>query len=121
MDNTTRIYAIDGPECISARDFIYLYGPKLERILEEPNAWIFLTDLPGVGIYTARYLLSQHYRNATVYHVGNEPRQNIANLNLAGGFETPDEAKSRMILDSDELFDISTNVLNIEILSVDKI
>nr|QBK85939.1 MAG: hypothetical protein LCMAC101_05340 [Marseillevirus LCMAC101] len=102
--NKSRVYAINGPIDISSRDFIRLYGPKLESILEDPDASILLTDLPGVGIYTARYLLSQHYRNATVYHVGKKPRQNIANLNLRGGFKTPAEAKARMILDSGELY-----------------
>ena len=107
MANKSRVYAIDGPEDFSVKDFLHFYSSKLEIILEDPDASILLTDLPGVGIYTARYLLSQHYRNATVYHVGEKPRQNIANLNLCGGFKTRSEAKAKMILDSDELIDIS--------------
>jgi len=103
-EGNPRVYAIDGPTDITTRDFIRLYGSKLESILEDPDASILLTDLPGVGIYTAKYLLSQHYRNATVYHVGKKPRQNIANLNLRGGFKTPAEAKAKMILDSDEVY-----------------
>ena len=107
MDHQHRIYAIDGPSDISARDFVRLYGPKLETILENPNAKILITDLSGVGIYTARYLISHHYRNAVLYHVGSKPRQNIANLDRVGGFKTQSEVRASMILDADEVFDIS--------------
>lgn len=101
-----RTYAILGPVEISSRDYSLFYGPKLEEILSNPNARILITDQPGVGIYTARYLKSQHYRNCILYHVGDNPQHNIGMLNTRCGFSTVAESHAQMILDSDKVIDI---------------
>ncbi len=95
-------YAIDGSEHLTSAEFIKLYSSKLEEILEDPNAHILLTDFPGCGIFLARYLKGHFYRNAVLYHVGNNPSINIANLLTKGNFVTREECRAQMINDSDE-------------------
>lgn len=95
------VYAIDGPEDLSSKNFSILYTATLEDILEDPEARIIITDKQGCGIFIARYLEKHYYRNAIIYHMGQEPRHNIAKLKTQGGFMSKAEITAQMINDSD--------------------
>ena len=78
-------------------------APILDRILENPDSQIILSDLSGGCIYVARYLKKKYYRKAILYHVGRDPRINIAEIPTKGGFATPKECREGIVNDSDVL------------------
>jgi hypothetical protein len=94
------IYAIDGPDDLSSYNFNKLYVPKLEKILEDPNAQILITDSSGCGILTSRYLKNNYYRNAIIYHLGDKPKHNLGNLPVRGGFISKAECTAQMMMDA---------------------
>ncbi len=101
---TSKIYGFVDENLLSpvtSAEFLKKYTSTLEEILEDPHAQILLTDLPGCGIYIARYLKERYYRNAVLYHVGGKPRVNIASLPTKGGFDNPEECKLQIIKNGD--------------------
>ena len=101
------IYAIDGSEKMSSAEFVKLYYTTLDEILDDPDSSILLTDKSGCGVFVARYLKQNLYRNATIYHTKRKPRSNIANLKTCGGFLNKKECRKSLIKDSDEYINFS--------------
>ena len=77
----SKTYGFIGAEFISSARFMREIVPILEKITRDPDAYIIVSDLPGDGgTFVSRYLKEIYYRNAIVYHIGNNPRSNIAVL-----------------------------------------
>lgn len=75
----------------------------LEDILDEVDSKIILTDLGPGGVLVARYLKRRYYRNAVLYHIGDKPRVNIANLPTKGGFSSAKECLESVMNSSDSV------------------
>jgi len=62
-----------GEESVTAAKFLSNHTAVLEKILEDPHASILFSDLPGDGgVFIARYLRGHYYRNAVLYHLGDD-------------------------------------------------
>ncbi len=96
-----KIYAFIDTSSITSLQFSIEIAPMLEDILEDPDARIIFSDLPGGNIYIARYLKGHYYRNATIYHIGEFPRFNLSNLPTKGGFRDNESVIETLIQDAD--------------------
>ena len=86
----SKTYGFIGMGFISSTRFMREIVPILEKITRDPDAYIIVSDLPGDGgTFISRYLKEIYYRNATVYHIGDKPRSNIAHLSTKS-FSDPD-------------------------------
>ncbi len=103
MSNVSKVYGFIDVTSITAVKFSVNIIPVLERILEDPNAQILFSDLSGGNIYISRYLREYYYRNAVLYHIGEKPRINLANLPMKGGFNTAKEVINALFRDADEI------------------
>lgn len=85
--------------CTTA-EFIKKYSSVIEEIIDHPDSEVHLTDFGG-GIPLARFLKERFFRNATLYHLHNEPKINMCNFtSLRGGFETKEECQVQIEKDS---------------------
>lgn len=103
----TTIYAIIGPQNISSLDFAVHYPDLLDRVLDDPNGKVIVSDDSGVSIYTIKYLQNHQYRNITVYHLGDKPRHKVGKYPTKGGFRTVSELQAALLTDSDRVLQIS--------------
>lgn len=93
-----------GEEPVTAAKFLSNHTAALEKILEDPHASILFSDLPGDGgVFIARYLRGHYYRNAVLYHLGEFPRVNLADLPTQGGFSSPAELHEALTTAADEV------------------
>lgn len=106
MDSPIYGIIVDTKQPISSDLFMKRYSELLEDILDDPDARIFLSDIGPGSIFVARFLKKRYYRNATLHHVGDKPRINIADLPLKGGFKTRKECQSYIQKNSTHLIHI---------------
>lgn len=97
------VYAFIDVSSISASRFVVEVSPILEEILDDPEAHVIFSDLPGGNIYIARILKGHYYRNAIIYHTGETPRFNLSNLPTKGGFIDSNEVIGALIKDAEKV------------------
>ena len=100
---------LDNP--CSSSTFQKRISPILEDILEDPYANIILSDLTQGGMFVAKFLKQRYYRNATLYHIGENPRINIAKLKTKGGFTSKEDCIFNMSKECHEKISLSNNLV----------
>jgi len=98
-----KTYFVSGHLKISSDEFEEHYIPLLEKALSE-GAQFVVGDARGTDAKAQQWLSGQG-ANAVVYHMFENPRNNVGNFPTKGGFESDSERDTAMTQSSD--FDIA--------------
>jgi len=94
------IYFISGHRNITDDEFMTHYSSKINEALRDPNASFVVGECDGVDSKAQKFLIGKT-ENLIVYHIGNEPVNNIGNWKTKGGYNNHIERDSAMTKDSD--------------------
>jgi len=101
-----RIYFISGHrkfngDDITGEKFLEHYQEQLDKALENPNARFVVGDCSGIDSFAQYYLKSAGAENVVVFHMGEDPRNNVGFPTISG-FKTDESRDSAMTDVSDE-------------------
>lgn len=95
------VYFISGHRNITMEEFNKFYVNKIITALEDPNTEFVVGDYDGVDTIAQQYLVGKTDK-VTVYHMGDEPMNNVGNYKRVPGYTGDIERDSAMTLESDK-------------------
>lgn len=94
------IYFISGHRDITDDEFMTHYSHKLLEALRDPNAEFVVGECDGVDAITQHFMIGKTDK-LTVYHIGDNPKNNIGDWPTKGGYKNDIHRDSVMTAISD--------------------
>lgn len=95
-----RVVHVSGHVDIDEIEFLEHYIPELEESFFSGDSFV-VGDCAGVDSMAQKFLFGLGGADVTVYCVGDEPKVNVGDWPVIGGFTTPNECDAAMTEASD--------------------